>query len=300
MWGGPPYGVIHDALHEGLVIPFLGAGASLTGRGEGEKWSSQSGFLPKARELAEYLQRRSNYPGADSADLMQVAQYLDGVAGRGGLDRDLRSIFSRSYVPGPVHHFLAEFTNLLIVTTNYDTLLEQAFGRKPHHVLVYNAGASNLLLWEHGEAKPRKLTGRERKFPDLGKIPIIFKMHGTPDPHDVERDSYVITDDDYLEFLARMQRNQAIPVVFAELFRRRHFLFLGYSLRDWNLRVILHKIWRDRALQSGDESVPKSRGSWAIQRDVQKLEEAYWFRRGLTLYNMTVDEFVQNLRQHRA
>ena len=265
-------------------------------------WSSpDAAFLPRAAELADYLERLSGYPSTGPDDLMQVAQYLDGVAGRGGLDDTLRSIFSKAYTPNPVHHFLAEFTNLLIVTTNYDTLLEQAFGSKPHHVLVYNAGAPNLLLWEHGAATPTKLTGSELEFPGLGEIPIIFKMHGAPDPHDFDRDSYVITDDDYLEFLVRMQTHQAIPLAFAEPFRRRHFLFLGYGLRDWNLRVILHKIWRDRARpQSDAESAIRPRAAWAVQDQVQPLEEDFWRGRGLSLYEMTVDQFIENLRQGGA
>jgi SIR2-like domain len=297
----PPYDYIRMALREGRVIPFLGAGASLGGRQEGETWKSPAAaFLPKTAELADYLERLSGYPSTGPDDLTQIAQYMDGVTGRGGLDDALRSVFSKVYTPRSVHHYLAEFTNLLIVTTNYDTLLEQAFGDKPHHVLVYNAGAPNLLLWEHGASAPRRLTGLEESFPGLGQIPIIFKMHGAPDPHDVERDSYVITDDDYLEFLVRLQGHRAIPLMFAEYFRRSHFLFLGYGLKDWNLRVILHKIWRDRARpQSGEGDPIKPRASWAVQVQVHGLEEDFWRGRGLSLYEMTVDQFIDNLRQGR-
>ena len=45
--------------------------------------------------------------------------------------------------------------------------------------------------------------------------------------------------------------------------RRSHFLFLGYGMRDWNLRVILHRIWGEQRLKYK---------SWAIQRDPDRLE----------------------------
>jgi hypothetical protein len=300
----PPYAYIRNALTAGRVIPFLGAGASLVGREANDTWKSPvDGFPPKTNELASYLDLNSGYPSSEPEDLTRVAQYFDAVTGRAGLEDTLRTIFSKAYTPSSVHRYFTTFTNILIVTTNYDTLLEQAFGETPHHVVVYNAAEPNLLLWEHGASAPTILTGQESAFPGLGKVPIIFKMHGAPDPRDPERDSYVITEDDYLEFLSRMQSQRAIPLMFAERFRRSHFLFLGYGLKDWNLRVILHRIWRDRALpapetdEAGGVAVrPKRRASWAIQATVQALEQQFWSKRDLSIYRMTVDDFIARLQ----
>ena len=101
----------------------------------------------------------------------------------------------------------------------------------------------------------------------VGESPILFKMHGSADPEDTDRDSYVITEDDYVEFLSRMTSKIAIPKPFAKPFRKSHFLFLGYGLRDWNLRVILYKIW---------QSYPRKKyASWAIQHQANELEKRY-------------------------
>jgi hypothetical protein len=295
----PPYVYIARALQSGTVIPFLGAGASLASRREGDTWTPASDFLPKTAELAAYLDQVSGYPPSPD-DLSRVAQYFDVVTGRAGLDETLREIFSKSYAPTAVHHHLAQFTNILIVTTNYDTLLEQAFGSKPHHLVVYNASAPNLLLWEHGADTPKTLTG-QNDFPPLGDVPVIFKMHGAPDRRHSERDSYVITEEDYLEFLTRMQSHQAVPLTYAEHFRRSHFLFLGYGLGDWNLRVILHKIWKDRVrpATAGISNPTKPRASWAIQHRVRELEQQFWSLRGLSIYEMSIEQFVQKLAESR-
>jgi hypothetical protein len=302
----PPYVYIRDRLMRGKVIPFLGAGASLIARQPGQSWSSPDcAFLPKTDELARYLEEKSNFPSDALPELTRVAQYFDGVNGRGGLDEVLHEVFAKSYQPGPLHHFLAEFSNLLIVTTNYDDLLERAFQAKgkPYHVLVYNsanrADASGdkpeaapailpaFTFWEYGKNEPQTITADDDVI-TLGTIPVIFKMHGAPNLSNSEKDSYVITEDDYVEFLSRMASNTAIPKVFAEPFRKCHFLFLGYGLQDWNLRVILHKIWRDWP--------NRNFASWAIQNHAQQLEREFWSKRRLTIYEMAIDEFLTKIR----
>ena len=69
-------------------------------------------------------------------------------------------------------------------------------------------------------------------------------------------------------------------------------LFLGYSLNDWNLRVILNRIWGTRKL------VAKS---WAIQREpadpkVSKIEQTLWDARdNVELVYCELSEYVREL-----
>ncbi|HVH57703.1 MAG TPA: SIR2 family protein [Vicinamibacterales bacterium] len=290
----PPYELIRDGLASGKVIPFLGSGVSLGSRSREQHWTSPTAnFLPNAAELAEYLDRRSGYPSGAPSDLTRVAQYFDGVAGRGGLDDELHAVFSKAYTPTPIHYHLAEQPNLLIVTTNYDDLQEQAFREKkrPFHVVTYRTGIPTFLFKEHDSAQSREVHANEMSLP-VGDIPIVYKMHGACDPANNEHDSYVITEDDYVDFLSRMTSQTAIPAVFAEPFRRSHFLFLGYGLRDWNLRVVLHKIW---------QNWPRRRyASWAIQHRAERLEREFWSRRLLTIYELTLDHFLERLQQPAA
>ena len=73
---------------------------------------------------------------------------------------------------------------------------------------------------------------------------VILKIHGAVDRSspDGEDDSFVITEDHYIDYLTRTDLANLVPITLAAKLRRSHFLFLGYSLRDWNLRVILHRI----------------------------------------------------------
>src|SRR5205085_4905736 len=115
---------------------------------------------------------------------------------------------------------------------------------------------------------------------NLAKSSVIYKMHGTVWPAAEQWDNFVITEEDYVEFLSRMTTNisSAVPAQFYQHSRNRSFLFLGYSLRDWNLRVVLRNLRRQSesmARLDGDEEVP----SWAIQRKPSALEQKLWDRR---------------------
>ncbi len=69
-------------------------------------------------------------------------------------------------------------------------------------------------------------------------------------------DSYVITEDDYIEYLAQPELQSFLPVSVHERLKSSHILFMGYALRDWNLRVVLRRIWDTRKL---------TWKSWAVQ-----------------------------------
>ena len=67
----PPYPLILEGLNRGLVIPFLGAGASLNHDTTRQPVIN----IPTAGELANYLARKSQFPAEETIDLAKVAQY---------------------------------------------------------------------------------------------------------------------------------------------------------------------------------------------------------------------------------
>jgi hypothetical protein len=114
---------------------------------------------------------------------------------------------------------------------------------------------------------------------------VILKLHGAVDRTDPRGDSYVVTEDHYIAY------KEQIPVDLQVRMEESHFLFLGYSLRDWNLRVILSRIWRGRQLESQ---------SWAVQRPhggLTEIDTKLWRKRGnVDLRYVELDEYVARLR----
>jgi hypothetical protein len=177
------------------------------------------------------------------------------------------------------------------VTTNYDDLLERAFtaANQPFDVVSYVAEGEHRGKFLHrppaGEAllieRPNEYRGLS-----LEQRPVILKIHGAVDRDVPERDSFVITEDHYINFLTRTDISNLIPVTLAAKLRKSHFLFLGYSLRDWNLRVILHRIWGEQKL------VYKS---WVIQASQQELDQKLWTQRDVEILNVSLEDYLAEL-----
>ena len=280
----PPYSAILDELRLGRAVPFLGAGASRVGMAPGTP-----GYLPGGFELATMLADYANFPSDDArerGDLSKVSSYLVEGTSRDALRRKLHSVFaSGAPVTTPLHRFLASIArNMVIITTNYDTFMEQAFAEcgKPYDVVVYPADnkefANGVLWWRHGESEPTKVRSNDIDTDELTDKNVIYKMHGSVRPGAQQWDSFVITEEDYVTFLAKMRN--AVPPAFRTYLSARAFLFLGYGLQDWNLRVLLKQV-----------SNPQMT-SWAILQRPSAFEQALWRRRRVDIFDMSLESFV--------
>lgn len=314
-------------LKRGRVIPFLGAGVNLCGfpRNEAdlELWMRNQ-WLPNGSELARFLAERFHYndPKTDW-DLMRVSQFAAVMEGDGPLYEELQQLFARDYQPTPLHKTLAAIPAQLrakgyaaglplVITTNYDEVLETAFaaageafdlvsyfvarddqrgkfwhlpGASEHfRARTANGGAQTL------EAAPWQLIAAPNTYNDfpLGKRTIILKIHGAVDRAGMERSSFVITEDDYIDYLARMDLTNPLPKKLQELMKYARFLFLGYGLRDWNLRVVLQRIWGEQRL---------TYKSWAIQLHPQELDRRAWAQRKVDIIDLNLEDYVPMLEQ---
>jgi hypothetical protein len=300
------YWLVVSRILDGGVVPFLGAGANLCGRPDGEPWEFGR-YLPSGRELADELARRSRYPVSDEADLLRVSQYVDAVLGERALYQFLRRTFDADYPPTPLHTLLAEVPEmlrrrqmppLLVLTTNYDDALERALrDRDEEYELLWYEAKRGTACGHFMHRGPDGIVAIERpnEYAGLGAEDrtVILKLHGAIDRADAKGDSYVITEDNYIDYLSRSDIAGQIPITVRERMSDSHFLFLGYSLRDWNLRVILQRIWGQQALDLK---------SWAIQREqlnskLSEIDRKLWADRGdVDLLYVPLDEYVTHLR----
>lgn len=295
------------ALADGEVVPFLGAGVNLCGRPKDQGWK-QGEFLPSGGELSEYLAKRCGYPLADPDNLVRVAQYQATMQGGGPLYKRLKEIFDADYAPTALHELLASLPRTLetlfkriryqlIVTTNYDDALERAFtaADQPFDLFTYVAYGEHEGLFLHSlhHGQPDVVEGPEvvedpSKFaePLLEERPAIVKIHGAVDRTPNKRDSYVITEDHYIDFLQRTELSKLLPLPLLAPLKESHFLFLGYSLRDWNLRVILQRIWEEQE---------HGWSSWAVQHQSTPLDQKFWMKRSVDIQVVDLVDYVRVL-----
>jgi hypothetical protein len=307
------YKEIIKAIAYNRLVPFLGAGVNLWGRNPSQDWQPGS-CLPSGIELAQYLAKEVGYPPDNFLDLARVAQYVAFKRGSGPLYDDLHDLFVKPQPPEPndLHRFLARLPavlrdkkytqrvddtrpRLLIITTNYDDLLEYAFNEKDekYHVVFYGSDPDG---YEDSGRFFHRLPGCDKvvliKTPNTyyglnnDRDPVILKIHGAVDRNNFEKDSFVITEDDYIEYLARTDKDNYLPATLMSQLHFSQFLFMGYGLRDWNLRVILRRIW-DRQ----SRTFP----SWSIQMNTDELEEDFWKSRGVTIFNHRLEDYIPEL-----
>jgi SIR2-like domain/TIR domain len=297
--------VLQHMVNEGNLVPFLGS--RLTGKKSDPLEGPRP--LPNADEIAAYLAERS---GADSVrpDLPVVAQYVYLTKGRPDLYRAVGQILTADYGPGPVHQFLARFPGRLkrlradpryqlIVTTNFDTALEQAFKKEdePYDLAVYMASGPDKGKFVHfpydGFPEAISIPNAYGKFPirDYGELErtLIVKIHGAVDGSSGGyrwKENYVITEDHYIDYLSRSPIESLVPVQILDKLRDSHVLFLGYTVREWNLRVFLQRIWRGE---------PLGAKSWAIEPEPDGLEKEFWAHSNVDLYAAGLAEYVRRL-----
>jgi hypothetical protein len=293
----------------GLVVPFLGAGVNRPGRPPNEAFSEAAigRFLPDGGELAAYVAEQTEYPRSkpdETLNLQRVSQYCRVTDGWGRLYRTLGHVFNAQYDGGAVHALLARIaavpsnldgSRLLVVTTNYDDALERAYEdfrpRFEYDTVWYMAEGADEGKFVH--RAPGKAQGRVIKVPNrytglnLAARPVILKMHGAVDRGvkrgDDGQNSYVITEDHYIDYLRRTALDQLVPAVLMDKLRNSRFLFLGYGLNDWNFRVILNRIHEDQ--------YQKER-SWAVEMRVDPVEAAFWQQREVDTLHVDLERFV--------
>jgi hypothetical protein len=300
--------VLRFMVDQGTVVPILGSRVNAS---DPREQSSASGHLPDAEELAADIARRFGITPV-SGELAWVAQYVYVTSGRPDLYRTLQEILGAEYEPGSVHRFFADLPARaealslrkhyqLIITTNYDNALEQAFldAKEPYDLVVYMASGKHAGKFLHVpyDGEPRPIT-EPNSYPylpiddyyELDRT-LIVKVHGAVDgAAGIERwkENYVITEDHYIDYLSGEPISQLVPTPILEKVKDSHCLFLGYTTRDWNLRVFLRRIW------SGLAATDRAK-SWAVERDPNLLEKEFWSRFGVELFDAPLANYVGEL-----
>jgi hypothetical protein len=311
-----PYGIIAECFRNHTVVPFLGAAASIVG-------ADPATALPSGTGLGIMLAEEGNYPGSSSDPLTKIAQFLEEIpADRDFLLAKIQSVFYERLALDYVSS-LTEFLQTLspaymprlIITTNYDVLVEKTLESRnvPYfaisHVMRNSRYAGRFLTYRSlGQCWSECILTRTQleeylvvmaaEEPDTT---LVYKMHGTarlrgvikPDDGEEFVDSIVLTESDYIEFLEDDRLNR-VPSRILDLMRRSNLLFLGYSLEDWNFRVLLQRLQR---IQTRQKQSKKRHWACRLTAHADEVENRFWRLRGVELYPISLDVFLERLRK---
>ena len=287
-----------EAMLRGRVVPVIGATANTLARRE------QGEGPPDTETLSTRLSELFAYPASDAPQLPRVSQYAAVMRGDGPLQDELHDLLDADYEPGSVHHLMAALPALLrargapcplVLTTNYDGVLERAFHEANEHVNVVSyiaSGRNRGKFWHRAPDGSTTLVDLPNTYAPLSleERSVILKLHGQVDRSpEREHESFVVTEDDYIGYLARTEMVSAVPVGLAARLRRSHFLFLGHDPRDWSSRVIFDRLWGDR---------PLAYRCWAVVSGHDPLEDEFWRYRDVDVVRAPLAEYVMALAAH--
>lgn len=213
------------SLDDGDAAIFVGAGLS-----------QPAGFV-NWKELLKDIAQDLDLNVDQEADLIALAQYhINTKRNRSSLNRKLIEEFTKDCNLTENHRLIANLPIHTIWTTNYDTLIEEAF-RKAHKRPDVKISKENL-----GVTLPRR---------DV----TVYKMHGDISlPHEA-----ILTKEDYETY---NEKRQVFTTALQGDLLSKTFLFLGFSFTDPNIDYILSRI---RSLLGENQ-----REHYCIMKQIQK------------------------------
>ncbi|HEX6749382.1 MAG TPA: SIR2 family protein [Longimicrobium sp.] len=230
---------IARALVQGEAAFFVGAGLSA------------SAGAPLWSDVVSELRKRLN-PHTDETTPQLVAQFFRNQHGDHELFLLLRRLLNKGFEPTDVHRLLASLPHRVIVTTNYDDLLERSLKQEGRTVHVI-CDDREIGLWSEAE--------------DVQ----VVKIHGNLD----QAQSIILSAADYDRFL---RRNPALQRKIHDLFSHRTIVFVGYSMRDWNIELIYNTVWHEL------EQMKRRAFMLTFEQDEHLVRE--WERRGMCVLRL--------------
>lgn len=233
--GSWPQRLIDTAARKSLVL-FVGSGVSASCRNSQNQapptWEKLLTHLADAIHLTEVDsgQRATFDRLIKSRQLLDAAELLKYSANQHSLTSDLiralkeavQGPSSDPFLPSDWHKSIGDINPSVIITTNYDKILDSTHG--------FTYAISSYA----NEDVDSQIRSNE---------PIIVKLHGSID----EPSKIILTRSDY----ARLHRDgsTALDVVRALMWTRT-FLFVGYSLSDPDLQALLQDVFAARWSQN--------------------------------------------------
>lgn len=219
-------------------------------------------------------------------DLARIALHVE-------VDTDFKNLMKlvhevlpdAEYQPSPLLQVLASLPFQLIVTANYDRLLERAFGDKPYELVVQPI---------NGFAEQDQKLQNQLSAP---KGTIIYKIHGSfsdnGSPVAAQEDNrLILTEEDYIQFLSIVGRKDVgVPTLISDKMINGTILFLGYSLQDWDFRTIYKTLIEPLP----ERQRPKS---FAIQKNPPDFWVRYWENKKVTILDVDLYEFAAKLQTY--
>jgi hypothetical protein len=278
-------------------------------------------LLPRPEELAHELASKFSYPFPDHANLPHVTQFigtidnrrlrkqvlsvliaqfrkrmglpLDGARGAQTLSQAIEqagwSTLSLQLFESEIHHQLAALGLPLYITTNFDNFMTLALRAR-----AANGNVRRETVSWRNPARDR----HDLDPPPAPENPVVMHLFGTDD----DLLSMVLTEDDHLDYLARISHDHDyfLPASVNERLAATTLLFLGYRLEDLDLKVILRGLLTHLDLERWGMlhvavQVESARRDQATEKEVIDYFQKYFAESRIDIYWGSAQQFMADL-----
>ena len=242
---------------------FLGAGASL------ECIDNSGRNPPSALQLRDKLCDNFFEGNFKDYDLKAIADFVISQHGKANMFQFISGAFS-GFIPSKAHEIVTEVHWRLIATTNYDTILEQAYSNNQDRKL------QNLVRFTK-DSEP--IEGRLQ----YTENPVVYlKLHGCIDQIHDESIPLVLSHDEYDTYGENRLR----------LFHRLEdasfestIIFCGYRLADAHIRKLVNKM-------CPQDIRPMI---YIVCPNVEQIEKDYWLQNKATVIDAKFSTFMSTV-----
>ena len=193
--------IIKKASEDNKLVIVVGAGVSMLSNFPSWKEVIDRFSGPFSEQKERYSQN----------EYLRIPQKYYNLRGHKEYYDLLRDIFDLDLQSNKIHDEILNLNPIHLITTNYDDLLEQA---------IYARGLFYDVIAKDEEVSQT----RTKKF--------LIKMHG-----DVKHQNVVLKENDYLSYSSQFR---LIETMVKSIIASNITLFIGYSLNDRNMKLILN------------------------------------------------------------
>ncbi|NTV64022.1 MAG: CHAT domain-containing protein [Oscillochloris sp.] len=291
-------------LGPGLVEPLFGSSREIA-----QRWADDYTFplAPHEREdlpqVAQYLSvhqddqfLRDEFTASIRRELLlQHAALIGAGKEKAPLSELIAAVgtASRAANPHDPHRVLACLKLPLYITTNVDTLLEEALrelGVEPQ---------SALCPWNDDIERSQQVYDEE---PDP-EHPLVYHLFGSLE----EPNSLVLTEDDYFNYLIGVTSNhELIPDAVRRALADTAMLFLGFRVDDWNFRVLFRSFMRQegggrrRKYTHVAAQIDPEEGRTIEPERARSYMESYFGGEDISIYWGSSEDFIRDLATRLA
>ena len=203
---------INIAAQNKSLVFFVGAGVSQV--------SGAPSWKKLINDIAQELGKepQDNYSYDECLRIPQMYYHSSGSNDEGYYQFVEERINDTTLLPNGIHKLLFDLNPIAMVTTNFDNLLE-------------DAAAINMQSFVS--------IATDADVPSINGNKYILKLHG-----DFKHSNIVLKEEDYLNY---SEKFKLIETLLKSIFATNTVVFIGYSLNDYNIRLILN--WTKKLLK---------------------------------------------------